>query len=1086
MRKLILLHIALLVSLFAWSQNPATGIPYSCSFEEKENLSAWVMNYQTPSATDQWIIGSAVHNDGRRSMYISKDGSKPGYGNNPNIVVSYLRFKFPTEATQKSYTLSFDWKGIGDSANSRLYVMVCPEALALKTPTSDYYLDNIVSTTTGTLSSRTLNVCQQLGESKGLFVCGSEQWQNLTLSNNINVAGIRSKDPFVIAFIWVNNNKDATVRQEGICIDNLQISSASIKKPYNMTVESICEDSAMLVNWECSGISTEFEVQYRKTGTSSWRRADGLTDGVDGFSHSGTKYSYKLQRITEGSYDVRVCNKYISADTTYISGYTYKNQHLVYCPENHCVAYLALDDPNVDCTHGYHPNTDYEDRKAYDPYYWHERIDYGPDSEESRHTIHTDPTETDPRTDDELLTVPPGALASVRLGSWKATGEAEAITYNFTVDAENQGILIVKYATVVEYSGHTRTGEPFFRLEVLDEQGSLIDETCGHADYAYSDAVESGDMSGWHISKSNSNIAWKEWTTVGVNLQPYAGQNVKVRFTTSDCYQSAHFGYAYFTVDCASARLETENCGNDAKIECYAPEGFAYTWYNEAGDIVGTDRELVVDPGRQEYTCRVSFIEDPTCYFEVKTLSAPRFPVPEYTFDRIYGDLGDGTPDPCSSRLKFHNKSHVMTKYGGDEQHNYGEPTDDCHWWFKRLSDGTTTESYNWNPIYLCRPEGDSIEVTLITYIGVENACDSPRVDTIIVPDIVPKSTEFYMNTCPETPVYFGGEWFNKDTVYVGIYPNFAGCDSTSTLHLNVWPEVEDTYRHDSICSDGYVLIDGIKYNQPMENQLFMLKTTHGCDSALIMSLTVNERIDATVDPLPFLCADDEQMYLTFSIAAGVYDSLVISFSTPELRDTVIYDPVTVVEIPYPATITPGYYTATFDFHQFCCGIYTEKRDIELRYRASIVEQKWNDVLTLLAPKYNGGFTFNAFQWYKNGQPIPGETQAYLYQDLDFNATYYVELTRPDGVTISSCPMQPVYHPQQSDYPTVVKAARRIPMYMEQPATIWYYTMSGQLYSTFTLPQGYTTLATPDLPGVYVIKSVNAQGNTQAQVMIVE
>jgi hypothetical protein len=265
-----------------------------------------------------------------------------------------------------------------------------------------------------------------------------------------------------------------------------------------------------------------------------------------------------------------------------------------------------------------------------------------------------------------------------------------------------------------------------------------------------------------------------------------------------------------------------------------------------------------------------------------------------------------------------------------------------------------------------------------------------------------------------------------------------------------------------------------------------VLKTVNGCDSLLYMTLTVNERIDATVDQVPLLCADDGQLYLTFSIAAGMYDSLVITFSTPELRDTVIYDLVSVVTIPYPETVTPGHYTATFEFYQFCCGVYTEKRDIEMHYRANVVEQKWNDVLAILAPEYNGGYSFKAFQWYKNGQPLPGETKSYLYQDLDFNATYYVELTRTDGVTITTCPMQPVYHEQQSEYPTVVKAARHMPMYMAQPATIWYYTMSGQLYSTFTLPQGYTTLATPDHPGVYVIKSVNAQGETKAQVMIVE
>lgn len=1072
MRKILLSHIILLISVLSWAQ--ATGVPYSCSFEDNEDLSNWVWNAYTPDAKDQWIVGNMVHSEGRKALYISTDGVNPGYGSNPNIVVSYLRFKFPDADEQKNYDLSFDWKGIGDSTDSRLFVMVCPE-ITLNTSTYPQYLKNIASSTTGVLSNQVKQACEQLGPSREFFVCGSEEWQNVSLSNEIRVAGINSKRlVFTIVFIWVNNNQDETVKRSGICIDNLQIGSAMIKKPYNVTAEAECMDSTLLVSWDCSGAAREFEVQYRKTGTSTWRRNDGLIDGVEGFTHNGTHYSYKLQRIVEGTYDVRVRGM---ADTL-ITNFVYCNQVLVYCPENHCVDYIHLDNPNVDCTYGYHPNSELHTE---DPYYWHGIIDFGPDSEESRHTIHVDPTETDPRTDDELFTVPRGSLASVRLGNWKKTGEAEAITYTITVDSANQGVLIVKYATVVEHSGHDRFGEPFFRLEVLDQNGELISQSCGHADFAYSDAEESNNLKGWHISKSNSNIAWKEWTTVGVNLQPYDGQQIKVRFTTSDCYQTAHYGYAYFTVDCANARLETENCGNDAKISCYAPDGFNYTWYNEAKEVVSTEQELVVDPGRQEYTCRVSFIEDPDCYFEVSTISAPRFPVPEYNFERVYGE-----PELCSSYLKFHNTSHVMTKYDGDENHTQ-EPCEDYHWYFHQLGTGKVTESYNKSPLYKCPDAGDSIEVTFTCYIGAENSCDSVMVDTIVVPNIIPDDTEFTYITCPETPINFGGQWFNKDTVYVGVFPNFAGCDSTSTLYLTVLPEIPDTYRHDSICSDGNVTINGVKYNEPMDNQLIMLQTVNGCDSALYMTLTVNQRLNAKVDTLSYVCADDEKLFLTFDIAEGVFDSLLITFSTPELRDTTIYDSsVGSVAIPYADTITPGRYTAQLVFYQFCCGTYSEVRNIELRYRSSIVAQKWNDVLTLLAPEYNGGYRFDSIQWYKNGVALSGETHSYLYQDLDTTADYHVELTRPDGVVMSTCPIRPVYHEQQTLYPTIVKASQVMPVYMEQQATVWYFTVSGQLYATFTLPQGYTSLTAPAQTGVYILKSVNNQGDTQAQVMIVE
>ena len=281
--------------------------------------------------------------------------------------------------------------------------------------------------------------------------------------------------------------------------------------------------------------------------------------------------------------------------------------------------------------------------------------------------------------------------------------------------------------------------------------------------------------------------------------------------------------------------------------------------------------------------------------------------------------------------------------------------------------------------------------------------------------------------------------------------------------------------------------IGGRKYNKPCDNMLIMLKTADGCDSALYLTLTVNERIQADVQYLPFACADDGAFYINYDINAGVYDSLHIAFSTSELRDTTIYDPaVNSIAIPYPENITPGHYQAEITFYQFCCGRHVEKRDIDVRYSSSIVEQKWNDVLTLLSPAYNGGYEFLDYQWFKNNEPLLGENHSYLYQPLDTTAAYHVVVTRKDGVQIATCPVQPTYHEQQSKYPSVVKSGQKMRMYMAQETTIWYYTVSGQLYSSFTMPQGHGMMSVPDTPGVYVLRAVDKQGETQAQVLLVE
>ena len=53
----------------------------------------------------------------------------------------------------------------------------------------------------------------------------------------------------------------------------------------------------------------------------------------------------------------------------------------------------------------------------------------------------------------------------------------------------------------------------------------------------------------------------------------------------------------------------------------------------------------------------------------------------------------------------------------------------------------------------------------------------------------------------------------------------------------------------------------------------------------------------------------------------------------------------------------------------------------------------------------NDGWTFTAYQWYRNGDAIPGATQSVYHVDSTFveGDVYYVELTDDKGVTIPSC-----------------------------------------------------------------------------------
>jgi len=98
---------------------------------------------------------------------------------------------------------------------------------------------------------------------------------------------------------------------------------------------------------------------------------------------------------------------------------------------------------------------------------------------------------------------------------------------------------------------------------------------------------------------------------------------------------------------------------------------------------------------------------------------------------------------------------------------------------------------------------------------------------------------------------------------------------------------------------------------------------------------------------------------------------------------------------------------------------------------AKLIEQRWNDILTVNNnPETNGGYTFYAFQWYKNDILISGATQQYYTEkDGKLNGSYHVELqgyaisSSGDAITVSlaSCPFTPLPQLRMAVYPVPVK-----------------------------------------------------------------
>ena len=262
------------------------------------------------------------------------------------------------------------------------------------------------------------------------------------------------------------------------------------------------------------------------------------------------------------------------------------------------------------------------------------------------------------------------------------------------------------------------------------------------------------------------------------------------------------------------------------------------------------------------------------------------------------------------------------------------------------------------------------------------------------------------------------------DTALLTRYPTVFGCDSIFRLQLNVRPILTEEWN-DTICiGETYVLnnkqfsVSGI-YSDTLTNYF-------GCDSFAIVHLEVVPATKFTVEPM-IICADNGTYDLVFAFdpKAGyqpyrvsiVYDSLAQACGYPE--DTVTLPVVgNIVAMEMPLTdalyVRPNHYSAKIYFDNGTCDDPEMQRVdfyFTVDYPSWIMEQRWADAIGILSAKYNDNYTFSAYQWYKNGEKLIGETKPYYFapQYLEIGSEYSVELTREgDDFAIFTCALTPV------------------------------------------------------------------------------
>ena len=758
---------------------------------------------------------------------------------------------------------------------------------------------------------------------------------------------------------------------------------------------------------------------------------------------------------------------------------------------------------------------------------------------------------TKEKSGNRLRTIPDGEVASVRLGNWDKGAEGEGLVYPYQVDPD-MSLLLLRYAVVLQDPDHFKEQQPGFLLEITDQNGIPIDYTCGRAEF-YADA----DAEGWHtVGSSFEKVTWKDWTTVGLDLTPYVGQTLYIRLSTWDCTQSAHYGYAYFTLDCASAAIRTNSCGDNPTATIEAPEGFSYTWYNPnypdsvwytpSIDIPATDTTT--------YYCDVRYMEDTTCGFTLYTQAFPRFPIAEFEYEY--------SPKNCQNIVRFINKSHIMTQYEGNVEHT-DDPCEAYTWDF-----GNGQTSAQINPEVAFPNEGGTFDVTLYAYIA-DRQCMEDTVVTITIPAIGVQYDTIQADICEGSAYPFGGNrYIMAEGTYFDTVPSvLTGCDSITMLELTVHPQFDMPAVVDTICFGDTYSFAGRTFTQTIQQEIW-LTSQYGCDSIVALDLYVfdeitfdavptdvlegpnsgridlenvsvenytwslNGEMNAPLDGLaggdytvvvyndhgcasapvevhitqdclevdvadaPVICGDDPSFLLSYSLGKGypttydvVFDERAKAAGFADLFD-VATDGAD-LQVPIPSGVRPGQYGLTLQFEDLLCDTVFRPVDFTVQYPASILAQKWNDVIAIRNAVNNGGYDFSAYQWYKDGQPIEGETEPYLYITegaLDTIAEYAVLLTRSDdGESVLTCPIVPVWKAETDLYPTVVQPEEPVTMSLSEPATVQVYNAWGMRVKAKDFQAGGgQRLVVADVPGHYFVHVRLQGGDTRSFKVIVQ
>lgn len=1093
MKRLVQLAIVAALAL----ATPVQAIKrYACDFETEEARNRWVINpVANPgilqNLTNKWYIGQPGQNgkNGHFGLFISdNNGESAHYTNNGCWVFAYDTLTLDQKSGD--YTMYFDYCAMGNMASNfdGLYLFWIPFT---DPDTGQPVRIGSIATSSGEIPSAYENYVIPLQPTANLdCLNGSSTWRQCV----VNIPSSKCDGtPHYLAFVWANGSHQA--QQPGAMIDNIHIAdSRPCDAPTNLKVDP--QGQAVILTWK--GTSTEYEVTAYSYETNSWAGPKIVTDTTTQFTNLP---------IGQTDFIVRAkCDDELYSLKTIVS-------KLIYYPDQMCVDYLNLN--NAVC---YIDNSQPDNTITFNDFRQVPAVDFGPSQMKSRHTVHFDRNETEPRTGGMAKTVPTGELASVRLGNWEADDHAERIEFSFDVDTIKYPVLLLKYLPILEAPGHDDHENPRFKLDILIGGQSI--GRCGMADFNANDVLVNKNgavkpeyaAQGWHktpkaISQTSDDVVWKEWTTVGVNLRKpeYQGKKLTARLTTHDCTFSVHSGYAYFTLGCSDGKLKGMKCGEINPV-FEAPDGFEYRWmyaYNERYRRPdGSIPEQYVEGRGQTYNAGMHddslyvvdcmFVQDSTCFFSLYASTLATNPIAKMYKPRIVKNCRDDkyTVSFDASPSWVQEIDHVT----GDTSVSESFHIEHYEWNVEGLTSGNWSDEVK--PTFTFPSSGGDYRVSLRATCGT---CDSTIYYNLHLDPLGATRDTVTVVLCDDVRKGEGYKWAEKpDTAYhelgldsIVLFNMLSSCDSIIYLNLVEPLRIyEDTMLLPESLPFTY---HGRTYGTDTKTMVDTVPSLTNCDSTWVLNLEIYESLIASMPNQAYvLCEGDPVLSVIYDITRGRSLRASYTFSDPALADTLIngmqkkghYQ----VDLPLD-DLYPNVYQGTLllvdSMPEFSVTI---PFTVTMNYSKDVITQRWNDVLAIRNAEYNGGYEFDSVQWYVSGQPIEGAIDFNYYTGLDnqlqFGKEYTALLTRKDGVKLFTCPFIPQQVPAEyADMPklgSLVVPSAQMPVKGE--GTAYWYDMLGRMHHSDQYDNSYITA--PASVGFYLLVLQSKDARTIHQVMV--